>query len=156
MSTIRSRVLSLLLAGSGLLFAQQNVLSLGAPKVVTAKTGETIEISIPLKLAAGYHVNSDKPLDEFLIPLRLTWEPTSLQVVKILYPKAQLEKLSFSETPVSVFTGEFQVITHFKAPSGTAPEPITAKGKLRYQACTDGSCLAPRTIEIEVPVEIGK
>jgi len=42
-------------------------------KLRVPRTG-SVEQSLKLRLQPGYHVNSDKPNDDFLIPLRLSWE----------------------------------------------------------------------------------
>lgn len=104
----------------------------------------------------GYHVNSNTPSDAYFIPLRLTWNPGPVEAVAVVFPKPQMEKLAFSEKPVSIFTGSFEVITKFKASAGAAPGQNVVTGKLRYQACNDRMCLAPRTIDLSLPVEIVK
>ncbi|MCC6585405.1 MAG: hypothetical protein IT168_01690 [Bryobacterales bacterium] len=106
------------------------------------------------QLASGYHTNSNTPSDEYLIPLRLTWEAAPLEVVGIEYPKPHLEKYSFSEKPLSVFTGDFEVATRLKAAASVPRGPRLLKGKLRYQACTTSMCLAPKTIPVEVPLDV--
>lgn len=109
-----------------------------------------------MQLREGYHVNSNLPADPYLIPLRLTWNPGSVEVVSVVFPAAHMEKLAFSEKPVSIFTGNFDVVTIFKAAAGAAPGQSVVTGKLRFQACNDRMCLAPRTLDISLPVEIVK
>src|SRR5579862_4652447 len=118
-------------------FAQGNVLNFTPPRKVVVKPGATVDAVLPLDLRPGYHVNSNTPSDEYLIPLRLTWNPGPLEAAGFAFPKPQMEKYSFSEKPLSVFTGNFQVVTHFKASAKAAPGPATLTGKLRYQACND-------------------
>jgi thiol:disulfide interchange protein DsbD len=67
-----------------------------------------------------------------------------------------MEKYSFSEKPLSVFNGDFQIVTHFKAVANAAPGPATMTGKLRYQACNNTMCLPPKTLDIALQVEIVK
>ena len=74
-------------------------------------------------MRAGYHVNSDKPADEFLIPLKLTWAKDPLQTEQIVYPKPQMEKYDFSPTPLSVFSGQFEIVTRFKAAANAPNGP---------------------------------
>ena len=70
------------------------------------------------------------------------------------YPKPQMEKYSFSEKPLSVFSGEFEIVTRFKAPAAAPKGPQTLAGKLRYQACTSTMCLPPKTLAVQLQVEI--
>jgi hypothetical protein len=137
-------------------FAQGNVLNFTPPRKVVAKPGATVDSVLPLDLRPGYHVNSNTPSDEYLIPLRLTWNPGPLEASGFAFPQARMEKYAFSEKPLSVFTGDFQIVTHFKAPTNAAPGPATLTGKLRYQACNNSMCLPPKTLDVTQQVEIVK
>jgi len=137
-------------------FAQGNVLNYTPPRKVVAKPGATVESSLSLELRAGYHVNSNMPSDDYLIPLRLTWNPGPLAAAGFAFPQPQMEKYSFSEKPLSVYTGDFQIVTHFKASANAAPGATTLNGKLRYQACTNSMCLPPKTLDVSLQVEIVK
>ena len=141
---------------STLAFAQTNVLTYSPPKTVTAKAGGTVEAALSLKLDAAYHVNSNTPSNPYLIPLRLTWNPGPLETVEVVFPPARTEKFGFSETPLSVFTGEFEIVTRFKVAATAAVGSGALTGKLRYQACNDRTCLTPKTIEVTLPIEIMK
>lgn len=121
---------------------------------VAVKTGEVATAKVKFQLAPGYHTNSNTPSDEYLIPLKLAWEAAPLEVVGIEYPKAHLEKYAFADKPLSVFTGDFEVVTRLKAAASVPKGPRLLKGKLRYQACTTSMCLAPKTIPVEVPLDI--
>ena len=133
-----------------------NVLNYVPARKVAVKAGAAVDSTLPLDLRSGYHVNSNMPSDEYLIPLRLSWNPGPLEATGFTFPKAQMEKYSFSEKPLSVLTGSFEIVTHFKAAPGAPAGPATLTGKLRYQACTSTMCLAPKTLEVSLPVEIVK
>jgi DsbC/DsbD-like thiol-disulfide interchange protein len=142
----------LLAAGA---FAQApagHVLSFTSPAKLVVKRSGTTEFRLQLKLNDGYHTNSHTPSEAYLIPLRLTWEAAPLSVASISYPKPKLEKYSFAEQPLSVFSGVFEIVTQFKPPATPAPGPGFATGKLRYQACNDKMCLPPKTLEIKLPL----
>lgn len=72
----------------------------------------------------------------------------------MIYPKPHLEKYEFSPTPLSVFTGSFDLITKFKVPSGAAVGPGILLGKIRYQACSNKACFPPKTLEVKLPFQI--
>ncbi len=124
--------------------------------MITAKAGADLSTKIVAQLKPGYHCNSDKPSDEYLIPLKLTWTPAPLEVAEVVYPKPQMEKYMFSEKPLSVYTGDFEIVTKFKVPASAHPGPAVLTGKLRYQACTDRMCLPPKTVEVSLPVTVIK
>ena len=123
------------------------------PKVAGKRNAE-LEVKVPAVLQNGYHVNSHTPSESYLIPLRLTWEPGALKVVDVLYPKPHMQKYQFSPTPLSVLTGNFEIVTKFKVAPDAAAGPGMLVGKLRYQACNDSSCLPPKTVEVKLPVQI--
>jgi thiol:disulfide interchange protein DsbD len=145
-----------MLAFPSLCSAQGNVLNIAPPRRVTVKAGGAGEGALTLQLREGYHVNSNAPTDPYLIPLRLTWTPGPVEAVAVEFPKPQSEKLAFSEKPVLIFSGSFDVTTRFKAPAGATLGQTLVTGKLRYQACNDRMCLAPKTVDVTLPVEIVK
>lgn len=138
-------------------FAQSNnVLTAGPPERVTAKIGSTAEVKVSLHLRDGYHCNSNKPSDEYLIPLKLTWAAGPLESPEVSYPAPQMEKYSFSDKPLSVYTGNFELVTKFKVAASATPGQAFLTGKIRYQACTDRMCLQPKSIDVSVPIDIIK
>lgn len=135
--------------------AQGNaVLSVAPPEKLSIKRGATAEVKLKAQLQPGFHVNSNAPADEFLIPLRLTWAKEPLETEQITYPKPQFEKYAFSPNPVSVFSGTFEIATRFKALTAANPGPSVMTGKLRYQACNNKECLPPRTIDVRFTVDL--
>jgi Thiol:disulfide interchange protein DsbD, N-terminal len=135
--------------------AQGNsVLSVAPSTRLTIHRGATGEFSLKAELAPGFHVNSNKPGDDYLIPIKLTWNKEPLEAEQVNYPKPQMEKLSFSPNPISVYTGSFEIVTRFKAPPSAAPGMAFMNGKLRYQACNNKECLPPRTVDVRVTLDI--
>lgn len=130
------------------------VLTAVTPQMTTGKRGGALVGKVTVELHGGYHVNSHQPNDEYLIPLRLSWNPAPLVVERIEFPEPQEKNYAFSSKPVSVFTGDLDILTHFKVPAGVALGPHALTGRLRYQACDENSCLPPRTIEVRLPIRI--
>ncbi len=114
----------------------------------------TVEARLSVELRPGYHVNSHAPAEDYLVPLRLSWEPKPFQILEVIYPKPQLQSYEFAEKPLSVFTGSFEIVTRLKTPRDAPRGPGILLGKLRYQACTEKLCLSPRTVEVRLPYEI--
>ena len=118
------------------------------------KTGVDTPVKLRVKLNSGYHVNSNKPADEYLIPLKLTWTAAPLTVSSIDFPAPKMEKYEFSEKPLSVYTGDFDIVTKFQAPAGTPKGEKIVTGKLRYQACSMTACYPPRTADVKFTVNV--
>jgi len=131
-----------------------NALTVAPAAPVRAKVGATVDAKLQLDVLNGYHVQSNTPSDPYLIALKLTWNPGALDSTGVSYPKPQMEKYSFSDKPLSVFSGNFEVATKFKVPANAIPGPTAVTGKLRYQACNDSMCLPPKTIDVKLQVDI--
>src|SRR2546423_5579002 len=136
-------------------YAQNSpVLTITPPDKLVAKRGGRVDLKLAASLNAGFHVNSNKPSEEYLIPLKLTWAPGPLEPVSVEYPKPHMQKYSFSPTPLSVLTGSFQVETKFKVSPTASTGPAVLTGKMQYQACNDKACFPPKTIPVKVAIEV--
>ncbi len=130
------------------------LLTVAPPHKLIAKRGAVAEDKISIELREGYHTNSNTPNEDYLIPMRLKWEPGPLSAADVVYPKPEQRKYEFSNTPVSVFSGKFDILTRFKVDPKSPAGPGVLVGKLRYQACNDTTCFPPKTVEINLPYEI--
>jgi hypothetical protein len=133
-------------------FAQSKALVQGRTETVKAKLGSTVEVRLPLELRQGFHVNSNTPADKTLIPLRVTWKDGLLGATDVVFPKPVLEKYKFSQQMLSVFTGNFEVVTRFKVAPTAPPGPTAINGVVRYQACNDSGCQFPTNLNVAVQV----
>jgi len=133
-------------------WAQQNKITVRPPDAITVKRGTTVTETLQVVVQPGFHVNSDKPKDEFIIPLKLTWTPGPLEAKNIEFPKPETAKVGTQE--LLVFTGTFAVKTQFQAPAHAPAGPATLIGKIHYQACSSDMCFRPSTVEVKLPVVI--
>ena len=145
--------LSLLLAISLTAVSAQTItMSLTPPMSVMGKRGATVPVKIAARMREGYHCNSNTPSDEYLIPLKLTWSAGVFPVAGIKYPKPAVEKFAFSPKALSIYSGQFDIVTEFKIPADAKPGQTVVNGKVKYQACDDRSCLPPKTLEVQFPM----
>jgi DsbC/DsbD-like thiol-disulfide interchange protein len=144
----------LLLTGLPYLVAQGSAhLTVGSAAKIAGARNQSVQTKIPVAIDPGFHVNSDKPSEEYLIPLSLTWGTTgALEAGKVIYPKPTMETVA--DKPLSVFTGKFDLVASFKVAANAPAGPGVAAGKLKYQACNSTTCFPPRTVEISVPYQI--
>jgi hypothetical protein len=139
------------------LWAQgKQYLSAEASQKLVAKRGASAEAKIAVSIQPGFHVNSNHPSDDYLIPLSLKWESGGALESDgpTVFPKPQLEKYEFSDKPLSVFTGDFDLLAKFKVPAAASQGPGIMLGKLRYQACNTNSCFPPKTVEVRLSYQI--
>jgi len=132
--------------------AQQNKLAVGAPNPITVKRGSRAVQNLKVEVLPGFHVNSDHPKDEYLIPLKLTWLDGPLETKGMTFPKP--EEIQVGNENLLVFTGTFDIRTEFAAPANAPAGSTTMTGKLRYQACSSQMCFRPASIEVKLPVTI--
>ena len=113
---------------------------------VASVDGKTVTVEIDV--APGWHINSDKPLQEYLIPTLLSQANESpLQDVK--YPTPVTRKLGFQRSELSLFEDSVQLTGRLPDLDSNA---VTAEIELQLQACSDEICLAPETLTFKVPL----
>lgn len=132
--------------------AQQNKLIVAQPDPIEVKRGQTVVQTLNVTVLPGFHVNSDKPREEFLIPLKLTWTDGPLEAKSVAYPKA--EEIQVGGDNLLAFTGKFEVRTEFRASENAPAGAAIVVGKLRFQACDQEKCFRPASVEVRVPVTI--
>ncbi len=119
-----------------------------------AKPGESLRLAIRMTIADTYHTNGHKPLEEFLIPTALTFEPNdALSPGEIVHPEAEVMSFAFSNEPMAVYEGE-TILGAIVNVGDTEPGDYTLTGNLRYQACDDKACYAPVTESFEIPLRV--
>jgi hypothetical protein len=144
-----------LLAGAALFAQMAPQMKIEPQPTVKVKRGAPATVTLKVSLPAGFHANSNKPTDPTLIPLTLKWLAGPLQDAAISYPKPRLEEYTFTAgKPISVVTGGFELVTTFKVPAATPAGPAAETGTLRYQACNDRMCFAPKTVPVNVTVSV--
>ncbi|MEO8232699.1 MAG: protein-disulfide reductase DsbD [Ignavibacteriota bacterium] len=137
-------------------FAQnQDVVQLSVvEKTIKVNQGEPVSVTLTITINSGWHMNSNKPNDEFLIPSVLTSKSNTVKLIEIEYPHANEIKLSFSEELVSVYEGNETAKLTFKANKDAVVGKSKVVVTLEYQACNDNSCLPPNETTTEFEVEI--
>lgn len=118
--------------------------------------GKAATITVRFKIADGYHVNSNKPHSDLLIPtaVKLNDLP-ELSVARLNYPAGQDLALKFSpDEKLSVYAGDVAITAVIRASKRAKAGRYSLNGELRYQACNDDSCFPPKTLPIEIAVNI--
>ncbi len=149
----------------GFMAAQVAPQALPKPEEVVELRAVPAELMLPtdgiatLKLVAeirpGFHINSNKPLQEYLVPTQIILpEAGGFELLEVKYPQPQLKRFPFApDEDVAVFAGTLEVSLQLRA-SAVRDDRHRLKVALRYQACNDRICLRPaqRTVEISVNV----
>ena len=116
--------------------------------------GTTVLIAVRVTLPEGYHVNSNAPLDEFLIPTSWTLEPPAgITADRIAFPQAHMF-LQGDILELAVFETEFTVGVELKLAPDLAPGTYTVGGGFGYQACDDVACYSPTIEPLSFAIEV--
>lgn len=114
-----------------------------------------VKIALKVEIFDNWHVNSNKPKEDYLIPTELKISSDiPIQQSDILYPKPNEIKFDFSDIPLSVFESEFLIGTTIKIPKNTQLGEINLFLDFTYQGCNNLTCMAPETISDTLNLEI--
>jgi len=120
----------------------------------TSPAGE-FKIAVEADVEETWHINSNNPKDEFLIPTTVMIDDTiNFNLLKIAYPEAHDIKLGFSDTPLSVWEGKVFFGGLVKAADKLSPGKYPLVVSVEYQACNNESCLAPTIVADTLIIEI--
>ncbi len=149
----RSRVMvaALILLAAGPAAAASPVFSASAAwEGASPAPGGTAALRVDITVQTGWHVNSNTPLDPYLIPTSVRVElPAGWETDPPVFPPSRPVKFAFSDDQLAVFEGTFAVRVPIRVPSG-AVVPETIRGVVEAQACNNQLCLAP----VEVPFTV--
>ena len=156
----------LLIPASRTAFTQQTALPPKPSDIVSTKTyvsmdpvprGGEFQAAVVVKINPGYHMNSHKPSDSYLIPTTVTPQlPDGFTLVgEPSYPLGKNEKFPFSpDKPLNVYTDSvtfrLKMTAEEKAALGKASIPVI----LRFQACNTSACLPPVKIPLTLDVNV--
>jgi hypothetical protein len=119
------------------------------------KRGRTAQGSVVMEIPSGLHVQSNKPLDKFLVATKLEVEaPQGLRVGPARYPRAVLRSLKFSKGRVAVYEGRTVIRFSVAVPVNFGSNSAEIKARLKFQACNDDACFPPLTREVNVRLTV--
>ena len=125
---------------------------------IIVSSGKPANVKLRFRVAEGYHINSNQPGSELLIPTKLQLNPpTDIGIGSISYPPGHDLVLSVApDQPLNVYSGEFAITGKVSATRSAAPGKYMVHGQLKYQACNDRSCFPPKLAPVEFEVHVLK
>ena len=124
----------------------------------TVVPGKPSQVELRFRVKEGFHINSNQPKSELLIPTTLKLEPPSdLASEGVTYPPGK--DLSFPFDPsekLNVYSDEFTVRAKLSADRKASPGNFTVHGQLNYQACSDNACFPPKNIPLQFDVKVSR
>ncbi|HEY2847209.1 MAG TPA: protein-disulfide reductase DsbD domain-containing protein [Pyrinomonadaceae bacterium] len=108
-----------------------------------------------LKLPGGTHANSNRPGNEYQIPTVVKASGArGVKVGAVSYPRGVSRKFAFSETPINVYQGTVPFRFNVTVPATYQGKTVTVNVSVRYQACTDEVCYAPKTKTVTLTANV--
>ncbi|MBX2824281.1 MAG: DUF255 domain-containing protein [Gammaproteobacteria bacterium] len=106
------------------------------------------QLVVRVNIAEGWHINSDQPLQDYLIGTSLM-DAANEPLAGVNYPAAKRQVLGFQRSELALFDDQIEI---------TAPVPASPVAQvgnnmpvvLNVQACNDKVCLAPETVILNV------
>lgn len=123
---------------------------------VTAMRTRQTMVNLNFRVASGFHINSNAPKDEFLIPTSLKMDlPTDIILGKIEYPEGKDLTFPFSpDQKLNVYSGDFTVAVGVHPLLAVTPGKYVMHGVLRYQACDNAQCFPPKALPVSFDVKV--
>ena len=116
----------------------------GMPPRGAVEPGAVAVVTVELDIRSPYHINSNEPLEEYLIPTSLKLEPVSgLEIRNILFPAAEIKNLEISDVPMALYEGAVKIAVEVVPNESLAGGNVELRGSVHYQACDDSTCLPP-------------
>lgn len=144
-------VLTILMVGAAMASAQTVSGSIGNGSVAR---GSSARGSVVLSIPGGLHVNSSRPASEYAIPTTVRLTGTGIKVSGPTFPRGVNRKFQFSENVINVYEGTVRFPFTVNVPAGFKGDTVRVRAVVRYQACTDEVCYAPRSKEITLTARV--
>jgi uncharacterized protein len=105
-------------------------------------------ILMDLQLKPGWHINSSKPHQDYLIATKVEALPErGYKFLSVNYPQGKNIEVDFSDESLSVYEGKIKIKIPYEH-AGKSSSPLSFY--LHTQACSETECLAPEKHLIEV------
>jgi Thiol:disulfide interchange protein DsbD, N-terminal len=126
--------------------------------LVEVRRGGVASADLRFRIGEGFHVNSNHPTEEYLIPTELKLDaPTDIIIAGITYPPGQMKSFPFApKEKLSVYTGEFLVSVVVRPLDSVLPTEYAVHGTLKYQACDNAACYPPKRLPVDFTVKVVK
>ncbi|MCU1299178.1 MAG: hypothetical protein JWO91_3456 [Acidobacteriaceae bacterium] len=123
----------------------------------TVTRGKANKVELQFQVGSGFHINSNKPTLNYLIPTTLKLDAPTDIVLGVTYPVGEEASFPFApDDKLSVYSGTFNLAVGVRPLKGMLPGKYVLRGNLRYQACDNASCYPPKQLPVEFNVKVVK
>lgn len=134
-------------------YNQVTHVKLAETPVINLKPGEQTIAAIKFEITQGFHIMSDNPGSENLLPTTFKIEPVKeIEFGKIIFPASSTFKIKGTEEIFNVFDSTIIINIPVSAGTKIVKGKYELEGNLFYQACDNRKCYFPK--ELKFPVTI--
>ncbi|MBI2956501.1 MAG: hypothetical protein HYY26_04220 [Acidobacteria bacterium] len=128
------------------------------PAQLAAKSGRAADFTVVATIREGFHINSNKPLQDYLIPTRVELAEEGPFVLEGLkFPAGELKSFEFApDEKLSVYEGTVKVAARLRAKAEAPTGQHTVRLIFHFQACNDQLCLPPARREVTLSVKLDR
>ncbi len=113
-------------------------------------------IAVRVDIHDPWHINSNMPIDDFLIPTELEIiAPEGIEIQRTVYPEPMIVMSEISDGEMSLFGGMVVFGAKLRIGEDVDPGSYKVTAKLTYQGCNDVTCLAPTSEVLETELVVG-
>ncbi len=155
---IESALFVILCASAALAQGSSPSVSVAPIGTIVVSRGGKAPLEIALHVNKGFHVNSNKPNDELLLPTVVHLNPPEgIMIMNVQYPAGEQLALPFmGNDTLSVYSGNFAVTAEVRIPKTAALGTLRVHGEVKYQACDNRQCFPPKSTPLEFDVKVVK
>jgi len=134
------------------------VVEMAPAPVVTAMQAKSVTVPLSFSVVGGYHINSNHPNSDYLIPTALKIDATTDIVIgRTTYPPGKDMTFPFApDEKLNVYTGDFRIDVMVHPLRSVSPGKYVVRGTLKYQACDNKACYPPKSLPVSFDVRIAK
>lgn len=120
-----------------------------------APRGKPLRVAIVIDVPPGYHINSARPLEAYLIGTSVKVDaPSGMRAGPVSYPRPLLRTFKFSKKQLSVYEGQARIKFTVTVPANYAENSANVKARVRLQSCNDEVCFPPKTYDVSLKIDV--
>jgi hypothetical protein len=117
--------------------------------------GKSAQFAVVIDIESGWHINTNPAKPSFAIPTTVAVKGKhGTKAAKVEFPKGRDLKIEGLDQPVSVYEGRVVLFGTLAVPDEAARQTEELTVEVKFQACNEKACLAPKTAKLvgKVPV----
>ena len=123
---------------------ENNILNISISSVKDTADKNYFTIFLNIVIKDGWHLNSNKPYDDYLTPTMVKLKDTTgIKIINVEYPPEMIAKLQFSESDLSLYEGMVTIKVILQADDSFLRDKRKVELELDYQSCNNQTCLFP-------------